>query len=142
MRGANALNKRIPHWQRKSGNSSPPATDRIAPMVRALESREIRLEALEQMLDSLLKPDAISTEEVLVRYRRSAGDLAALDERLKEVAAKASAMPGRSLETLERWGMGALMRHFLGKLNPKVVSERLTEVLTEVLSNIVAGGRP
>ena len=103
-------------------------------MVRALESEEIRLEATEQMLDALLNAETLSAKEVLARYRRCPDDLVVLEERLQEIAVKVPAMPGRSLETLERWGMGVLMRHFLGKLTPKLVAESLTEVLSAVLA--------
>jgi glutamyl-tRNA(Gln) amidotransferase subunit E len=134
VRVANALNKRIPHWQRRSRNSSLPEMDRFAPMVRALESEEIRLEATEQMVDALLNAETISTKEVLARYRRCPDDLDVLEDRLKEIVAQVPAMSGRSLETLEHWGMGKLMRHFLGKLNPKSVAESLTEALSAALA--------
>ncbi len=131
VRLANAFKKRIPHWMRKGGDVALPNAAELLPMVRALEAAQIRLEATEQILDALLrKSDETSPEDIIARYRRSPNDLAALDDRLSEVAAKVSAMPGRSVETLERWGMGVLMRSFLGKLDPKVVSERLAEMLT------------
>ena len=134
IRVANGLRKRIPHWMKQSGNAPLPEPDRIAPIVRALESEEVRLEAFERMLDAVLKPDASSTEDLLDRYRRSPADAVVLEESLREIAATVSRMSGRSPETLKRWGMGLLMRRFLGKLDPRVVSERLTETLSEVVS--------
>ena len=134
VRVANALNKRIPHWLRKSGSTALPESDRLTPAVRALESEEIRLEATEQMLDALLNSTAMATGDVLARYRRGADDLSELEKRLKEVVAELQDMPGRSLETLERWGMGVLMRHFLGKLKPDMVADRLTEALSAALA--------
>jgi len=138
VRLANAFRKRIPHWIRKTGRASMPSAEIITPMVRALEVVEIRLEATDQMLDALLnKPNAESPEDVLERYRRGPDDPNHLADRLSEIADEALNMPGRTLETLQRWGMGVLMRHFLGKLDPKVVLDRLTVTLQEVLE----GGR-
>ena len=138
VRIANALNKRIPPWLRRSGGKALPATDRLAPMVRALESEEIRLEATEQMLDVLLGSETMSADEVLDRYRKSPSDLVSLDDLLKEITAEVPAMPGRLLETLLRWGMGKLMRQLLGKLDPKLVAERLSEALRAELAGGVS----
>ena len=133
VRLAKALEKRIPHLTKPRGPGSLPDKSHLAPMVRALESGEIRLEATEQMVDALLKPDAMSTEEVLSRYRRRPDDLEALEQQLQVVREEALFLPGRSLATLERWGMGWLMRHFLGRLDPTTVRERLVEVLCDMV---------
>jgi Glu-tRNA(Gln) amidotransferase subunit E-like FAD-binding protein len=116
-----------------------PSADTIAPLVRAIEAAEIRVEATEQILDALLrKGEDDSAEDVLARYRRNDRDLEDLVEALDEVANDAAGMPGRSLETLERWGMGMLMRRFLGKLDPKLVSERVRSTLNEAVKGQVA----
>jgi glutamyl-tRNA(Gln) amidotransferase subunit E len=134
VRLANAFKKRLPHWNRQTGRTALPAPEAISPLVRALAVIEIRLEATEQILDALLrKGEDESSREIMARYRRGPDDDEALAAGLDEVVAKAAELPGRSLETLERWGMGVLMRHFLGKLDPKQVSERLKDALGEVV---------
>ena len=137
VRLANAFGKRIPYWFRKTKQRTLPPADRFAGMVRALQSGAVRLEATEQMLDALLETESDSAEQVVARYLSGSDDLTDLELRLKEVAAEVVSMPGRSVETLQRWGMGVLMRIFLGKLDPKVVSDRLADVLNQG----VEGGR-
>jgi Glu-tRNA(Gln) amidotransferase subunit E-like FAD-binding protein len=134
VRLANAFRKRIPHWTRQTGCVVLPAPDTIAPLARALEVADIRLEATEQIIDALLeKGEGESAEAIIARYRRGADDLDALTASLEDVATQVAEMPGRSPETLERWGMGVLMRQFLGKLDPKTVSERLRATVNEVV---------
>ena len=134
VRLANAFRKRIPHWTRQTGQVALPAPETISPLVRALEVTDIRLEATEQVLDALLrKSENESSEEIVARYRRGPDDLDVLASGLEEVAEKIAEMPGRSLETLVRWGMGVLMRRFLGKLDPTRVSELLRDELGEVV---------
>jgi len=101
-------------------------------MIRALESGDVRLEATERMLDALVERPEQSPEEVLDRHRTGGGDSQELEVHLERVRTTVGEMEGRSLETLERWGMGELMRHFLGRLDPAVVREGLMTVLAEV----------
>ena len=84
------------------------------------------------MLDSLIERPERSPEEVLAQHRSGPDDSREMEERLAAVGEAAAEMEGRSQETLERWGMGEIMRHFLGKLDPAVVRERLMTVLAEV----------
>jgi Glu-tRNA(Gln) amidotransferase subunit E-like FAD-binding protein len=89
------------------------------------------LEATERMLDELIEHPRRSVDEVLERHRGQPGDLQELETRLEGVLESACEMEGRSMETLERWGMGQLMRHFLGRLDPEVVRGRLSAAVKE-----------
>jgi hypothetical protein len=68
----------------------------------------------------------------LDRYRGRPGDEAALSVGLEEVVQGAASLPGRSVNTLVRWGMGTLMRRFLGRLDPNQVRDRLELELSVV----------
>ncbi len=132
-----ALEKRVPHHRRQRGAGQRtaewiPDAQRLEPMVRALESGDVRLEATERMLDALVERPEQSPEEVLTRHRQRPDDSQELEDHLERIRTTAAEMEGRSLETLERWGMGELMRHFLGRLDPAVVRESLMTVLEEV----------
>ncbi|MCK5652512.1 MAG: hypothetical protein KAJ42_14085, partial [Gemmatimonadetes bacterium] len=95
-------------------------------------SGDVRLEATERMLDAVIERPEQSTEEVLARHRQRPDDSQELEDHLERIRTTAAEMEGRSLETLERWGMGELMRHFLGRLDPVVVRKSLMIVLEEV----------
>jgi Glu-tRNA(Gln) amidotransferase subunit E-like FAD-binding protein len=101
---------------------------RLTPVIRALEAEEIRLEAFERILDDLVASPYLEEDEVLDRHRKSYVDLEVLEVALSEVVADAeSELNSRALDTAVRWGMRRLMRRFLGRLDPKLVEERLAE---------------
>lgn len=133
IRLANALQKRIPFWKRRTGEATLPEHIRFSPVVRALESGDVRLEATDRMVDAVLNSEPSEPEAIVATHRRQADDLEALGRYLEEIEHELAKMPGRSFDTLHRWGMGRLMRHFLGKLDPELVSERLSVVLTRAL---------
>jgi glutamyl-tRNA(Gln) amidotransferase subunit E len=129
---AGALEKRIPHHRRTGAMESLPEAARVAPAVRALETGEVRLEAFERILDTLVLDWAVPPEEALARYRKDPDDAAELEVRLGEVVRNAEELAGKHTEAVAEWGMGRLMRHFLGKLDPTDVEQRLTEALQAV----------
>ena len=130
-RVANALSKKVPYWLRRVGPRALVEPERLEPVVRALESGEVRLEATERMIDTLLSSEETAPPEVIERFRIRSDEEAALDQALRGIAATVEEMPGRSVETLHRWGMGTLMRSFLGRLDPQLVSQRLMALLND-----------
>ena len=103
---------------------------RLEPLVRAVEAGEIRLEAMDRILDELIVRPEVPTKELLDNYRQRPGDEEELSVGLEEVVQRAASLPGRSVNTLVRWGMGTLMRQFLGRLDPNQVRERLETELS------------
>ncbi len=133
---AGVLEKRLPFHMRNANGAKPrlpgelPDMGRISPLVRALESDEIRPEALVLAFDAALAEPDRSIEEVLDRFRKRAGD----DERVREVADEvahmAGELEGKPEDVVLRWGMGEVMRRFWGRVAPSEV-RKLLEVALE-----------
>ena len=137
---AGALEKQIPHHLRKRGRPRRPdwgegpldgfgTAERIAPLVRALESGVIRPEGLVSAIDGVLEKPDRSVEEVLTQFRVRTEDQGKLDVTVQEVAKEAADMEGRSPEILMRWAMGEVMRRFFGRVDPALVREKLSDAL-------------
>lgn len=137
---AGALEKQIPHHLRKRGRPRRPdwgegpldifgPAERIAPLVRALESGTIRPEGLVWAIDGVLENPDQPVEEILAQFRARPKDQETLSLTLQDVAKESSGMKGRSPEILMRWAMGEVMRRFFGRLDPAMVREKLSEAL-------------
>ncbi|MFC1661351.1 Glu-tRNA(Gln) amidotransferase subunit GatE, partial [Gemmatimonadota bacterium] len=129
-RVAGGLAKRIPYHQRAGHLDPPIPPDRLVPAVRALEMGTVRAEAFERILDGLVEDPLMNSDEILGRYRLDDNDLEKLGRAVHSVAEKAAEeLEGKPFDTVSRWGMGQLMREFLGRLDPLVVEERLAQAL-------------
>ena len=129
---ASALEKRLPFHRRVSRSDVPPTPDRLQPMVRAIENGEVRLEAIERILDALIQDPDVPAEVILTPYKSRPQDMDELARILEEVTAQASGLAGSSADVRLRWGIGQVMRNFIGRLDPTVVHERLRETLETV----------
>jgi glutamyl-tRNA(Gln) amidotransferase subunit E len=140
-RVANALRKRLP-FHRRQGRLTPdpasmPDPARLAPAIRAIEGGEIRPEALDRLLDRLIeRPDA-SVAEILAPHRRRAEDEDTLTRRLTDVVVEAQSLSTTDRDGVLRWAMGAVMPGFLGRLDPRVVRERLAQALEDAVPEAV-----
>jgi glutamyl-tRNA(Gln) amidotransferase subunit E len=132
QRLAGSLAKRIPYHLRSGPVATLPDPVRLEPLVRAIEAGEIRPEAMDRILDELITRADTATDDLLDRYRGRPGDEAELSVGLEEVVQRAASLSGRSVDTLVRWGMGTLMRRFLGRLDPNQVRDRLELELSAV----------
>ncbi len=129
---AGSLAKRMPYHLRSGSVATLPDHVRLEPLVRAIETGEIRPEAMDRILDELITRADTPTDDLLDRYRGRPGDEAELSVGLEAVVQRAASLPGRSVNTLVRWGMGTLMRRFLGRLDPNQVRDRLELELSAV----------
>ena len=111
--------------------SGMPDSTRLAPMVRAVESGEIRPEAMDRMLDDLVQEKDTSVEEVLARYRSRENDLEELERVLQTVTALAGQSTGKPAEVILRWAMGEVMPRFVGRLDPEWIQDQLSLALAE-----------
>jgi glutamyl-tRNA(Gln) amidotransferase subunit E len=128
QRVASALELRVPFLGRRGHATLTP--DRIAPLVRALETGTIRSEATERALDDLLRHPDREPDALLERYRVREDAAERCERRVAEVVAQASALNGTDPEGVLRWAMGRVMPAFLGQLDPRYVRERLTATLS------------
>ncbi len=115
-----------------------PDATRLAPMVRAIESGEIRPEALDRMLDALVAESEAAPDEILARYRGDGGDEDVLTRRLTDVVVEVQSLTTERSDGVLRWAMGAVMPQLLGRLDPTVVRERLRQALEDAVPETVA----
>ncbi|MEE8191871.1 MAG: Glu-tRNA(Gln) amidotransferase subunit GatE [Gemmatimonadales bacterium] len=139
---AASLQKRLP-FHRRRGRLTPdaasmPDASRLAPMVRAIESGEIRPEALDRMLDALVAESEAAPDEILARYRADGGDEDVLTRRLTDVVVEVQSLTTERSDGVLRWAMGAVMPQLLGRLDPTVVRERLREAIEDAVPETVA----
>jgi glutamyl-tRNA(Gln) amidotransferase subunit E len=139
---AASLQKRLP-FHRRRGRLTPDAASmpdaaRLAPMVRAIESGEIRPEALDRMLDALVAESEAAPDEILARYRGDGGDEDVLTRRLTDVVVEVQSLTTERSDGVLRWAMGAVMPQLLGRLDPTVVRERLRQALEDAVPETVA----
>ena len=100
-------------------------------MVNAIDAGEIRIEAMERILDATLDRPNASAEELLEPFRRRQEDIEMFESRLLDLSKRSKPMRGKPADTVMRWAMGELMPSLLGRLDPSFVRERVTEVLRE-----------
>ncbi len=139
---AASLQKRLPYHRRRGRLTFDPASrpdpERLAPAIRAIESGEIRPEALDRMLDALVAEPEAAPDEILARYRGDGEDEDVLTRRLTDVVVEAQLLTTESPEGVLRWAMGAVMPQLLGRLDPTVVRERLMKALEDAVPETVA----
>jgi len=134
---AGTLEKRLPHHMRRNQDARPhlsrkfPEAARLAPLVRALEQKEIQPDALAWAVDAVLDDPDRPVEEVLARFRPHSGDEERLREIVREVAAGAKALDGKPREAVLRWAMGLVMREFRSRVDPREAKQRLDGALAE-----------
>ena len=126
---ASALERRLVHHWRRTGERELPAADRLAPLVRAVEQQRIRPEAFDEIFDRLLDEPRREAASILAGYTPSDGDAAALDDLVDEVATRRDEVAGKPDDAILRWGMRHAMRPMLGKVSPSDVRERLIRAL-------------
>lgn len=149
-RVADALRTRVPYYARKvrsgeldpvndpdpetyAGEPSPhdgvPPAGRVAPLVRALEAGELRPGALVPALDGVVEQPERPVEEILSGYRATEAAEAIVEERVAQVAARASADGPDGAAARVEWAMGEVMRDVRGRVDAGGVRSRVMEAL-------------
>jgi Glu-tRNA(Gln) amidotransferase subunit E-like FAD-binding protein len=100
-------------------------------LIAAIETGDVRLEAVERILDEVFLDAGRSVAEVVERYRKRPDDAEEFETALGEVLRDRAQLDGKPVDAIVRWGMGRLMARFLGRLDPAVVHERLVKALGE-----------
>ncbi len=135
---ASSLAKRLPfHW-RTGMLQGLPDPERARPLVRAIERGEIRIEALDRLIDMAINAPDVSVDKIIRKHSGATDDDAKLEAAIRKVATNVATMPGRSTATLMHWAMGQVMPTFLGKVNPAIVSAKLEAVVMEPVPESVS----
>jgi hypothetical protein len=85
----------------------------------------MRPEAFEAAFDALLEAPGQPADEVLSFFRRGPEDETELEQIVTITAARASAMAGKPEEAVLRWGLGEILHHLLGRVDPAEAAARL-----------------
>jgi len=131
-RFASALEKRLPYHRRLTGAEVLPGPERVRPLVEAVQLGEVRVEAMERILDGLIERPDVPVEAILAPYKSQPGDMEELAQVLEVVTAQADRLAERPEDVRLRWGMGRVMPRFIGRLDPGIVHQKLREALQTV----------
>jgi glutamyl-tRNA(Gln) amidotransferase subunit E len=134
---AAALAKRMPYHARVRTSAPVLDPDKLRALAALTDAKEIRLEAMDRLVDSLINEPDTPVDEFAARYSVDVGDAARLDLVIDQVTRRAGALTGRSAGALLRWGMGGVMPQFLGRIDPAVVRRRLAASLEAAVSEVV-----
>ncbi|MDX1675169.1 MAG: hypothetical protein R3314_10285, partial [Longimicrobiales bacterium] len=148
---AGALRTRVPYYARRvrrgdtepvasgsdpetyTGEPSPedgvPPAERVAPLVRALESGVLRPEALVPALDAVVERPGRDVSGIVAGFRALEPDAPEVADRIEAVAARAVADGPPGSGPRLRWAMGEVMRGLRGRVDPAAVRSRLAAAL-------------
>jgi glutamyl-tRNA(Gln) amidotransferase subunit E len=133
---AAALEKRLPYLARVAGIHIPPAAERLAPLVRALEREQLFADGFEAALEQSLRTPEQPPEELLRRFTRRTDDAETLDLLVGKAAGEAHRhMPGAPLEAALRWAMGEVMTILIGRVDPRIAREKLERALSPLFGS-------
>ncbi|MCX4246083.1 Glu-tRNA(Gln) amidotransferase subunit GatE [Paraliomyxa miuraensis] len=126
---ASALECRLLAWWRESGTRTLPESERLRPLVLAIDEGKLRPEAYDEVFDALLRADDAQAGRVLVEQWCARSPEPSLAAALDRLVAAAAERRFSSPDARMRWALGQAMPTVLGHLAPAVVRERLLAVL-------------
>ncbi len=125
---ARALQHRLPFHSRRHA-APPPSADRLATVVRALESGVLLPGAIEPALDALVLEPETRAGAVVARFRASPDARKAVASRIEEAAARARNEGPPDPEAALRRAMGEVMRGVRGRVDAADVRRRVVAAL-------------
>jgi glutamyl-tRNA(Gln) amidotransferase subunit E len=133
---AASLSKRAPYHARRGHPLDAEAGPALRAAVAAIRDGEIRVEALDRLVDAACLHARAPAQEILAPYRTGANSASIVATALDEVAGRARALTGREPDRLVRWAMGESMARLLGRADPVAVRRGLAERLGAVASEV------
>jgi Glu-tRNA(Gln) amidotransferase subunit E-like FAD-binding protein len=130
---AASLAKRAPYHLRRGRPVPAELGDALGRVIRAVGGGEVRVEALDRLVDAAIERSAPSWETRIAAFRARQPSLEPV---VDEVAARARALTDRSPETRLRWAMGEAMRPLLGRADPEIVRRLLAARLVPAASPV------
>jgi glutamyl-tRNA(Gln) amidotransferase subunit E len=118
-RVAFALERRLPRLVEPRTGAGVPDAERLAPLVRALESGDLRPEGFERALARVLAEPDLAPDAAVDAFRPRPDDESALASRVAETLAEAG-QPGAPAdpEATLRWAMGRTIGPLRGRVDP------------------------
>ena len=126
---AAAFEKRLVHHWRVSKRREVPDAERLAPLIAAVDDGQMRPEAFEAVFDRLLREPDRPAAEILADYLQSEHDEDRLGRQVAATVRERGNVDSKDPAAILRWAMGRAMPGLLGRVDPKVVSGRLTRAL-------------
>ncbi len=130
---AACLLKRLPYHRKQNGRDEAVDGERLCAVMAAIDSGDVRPEALDRMVDALAREPDTPAETIAARFRPNGDEADLLEVAVRDVAARSRTLGGRSAEVLLRWSMGEVMPGMLGRVDPAEVLRRLREALVAVV---------
>ena len=106
-----------------------PPVERVEPLVRALEDGTLRADALTPALDAVVREPDRPIDEIVDRYRALDEADARIQERVEEVADRASSEGPEDEGAALEWAMGEVMGELRGRADARSVRERMAAAL-------------
>ncbi|HEX9729587.1 MAG TPA: Glu-tRNA(Gln) amidotransferase subunit GatE [Gemmatimonadales bacterium] len=135
---AASLAKRLPYHRRVMGDAFRLDGSRLGAAARVIEQGSVRREALDRMIDALVRDPGTPAGAIVARYARQPDDEAVLDAAVHEAARGVGGLITRSPDATTRWAMGQVMRRYVGRIDPAVARARLDAVLARRAPETVA----
>jgi glutamyl-tRNA(Gln) amidotransferase subunit E len=126
---AACLLNRLAYHRRHGGRDEAVDGERLRSLMRAIDSGDVRGEALDRMVDALAREPDTKAQTIVARFRRRGDESDLLDAAVRDVVVRSKMLAGRSAEALLRWAMGEVMPVLLGRVDPAKVHRRLKEAL-------------
>jgi glutamyl-tRNA(Gln) amidotransferase subunit E len=130
---AACLLKRLPYHRKHDGRDEAVDGERLCTVVAAIDSGDVRPEALDRMVDALACEPETPAETIAARYRLQGDEADQLAGAVCDAALRSRKLAGRSTEVLLRWSMGEVMPGLLGRVDPAEVRRCLREALIAAL---------
>jgi glutamyl-tRNA(Gln) amidotransferase subunit E len=132
-----AFETRLPHLRRRGARL--PEASRIAPLLRALESGAVRMEATERALDRLVTRPEVPAETVLAAFTAGPEDGREVERLVERAVERTGPLRGKPSATVLRWAMGEVMPSVIGRADPAAVRARLEAALGPVVEEASRG---
>jgi glutamyl-tRNA(Gln) amidotransferase subunit E len=118
---AAALEKRLPFHARMTGAELVPPPDRVAPLVRALETGRLLPSAFRLALDDALAQPWPPVDRVIAAYEPVSPDDPGLLHDITTIGERSRLLEGRPRDVRCRWAMGEVMGKWRGRADPERV---------------------
>jgi len=127
---AASLAKRVPYHRRAGRRIPDGAGSVLRDALARIAAGEIRVEALDRIVDAAVAKPGATPAEVLAPFAPPPS--VSVEQLVDGAVGTTRRMAGRGPETLLRWAMGQVMPRLLGRADPRDVRRRLEERLVGV----------
>ncbi len=133
---AAALECRLVAWWREAGVRTRPETERLQPLVEAIDTGRLHPEAYDEVFDAVLREPKADPLAIVDRFADRRDPDAALEAAIDALRPRLAAMRFSSEAARLRWALGQVMPAVLGQLPSADVQARLRAALNIVVEDV------